>query len=222
MGFTERWPQWVEAAPQGAQDPLGESILDEHHPAVRVFEPRDIRLVVGRNQDPERELICAHARDDGVPIHRRQTGGGAVVLAPGTVVVAVRMPQDVIGTDIYFSRINAHLGRVIRSLTGQTPQCRGHGDLALVHDGTERKILGASLRQARGQVFYLGVFLVADLVPLMERLLQAPSRQPDYRHDRSHGDFCVGLGQFGVTVEDLIAALQVELADGVTEPGSCA
>ncbi|MDA3960592.1 MAG: hypothetical protein PF961_07360, partial [Planctomycetota bacterium] len=69
--FTERWPEIVTPQPGGSDDPLGESVLDPVNPWCRVFEPRDVRLVIGRHQDPERELIVAQAQADGVPIHRR-------------------------------------------------------------------------------------------------------------------------------------------------------
>ena len=78
-GFHEPFPTIVAPQPGGLFDPLGESVLDLDQPWLRVFEPRDVRLVLGRNQDPHRELIVAQAQADDVPIHRRVAGGGAVV-----------------------------------------------------------------------------------------------------------------------------------------------
>jgi len=51
------------------------------------------------------------------------------------------------------------------------------------------------------------VLLVDDAVPLMERYLAAPSRQPAYRAGRGHRDFCGHLGCHGVTVAGLIASV---------------
>jgi len=209
MPFTERWPEIVSSNPGGVADPLGESVADPTQPAVRLFEPRDIRLVIGRHQDPERELHCAAARADGVPIHRRIAGGGAVVLAPGSVVVALRMPRDEFGTQCYFTRVNEILLPVLGELIGRRPHCRGHGDLALCEDdGAERKILGASLRQTRDHAIYLGVLLVADLSELMRRYLAAPSRAPAYRAGREHAAFCTCLGRYGVGVDALLPPLR--------------
>ncbi|MHC5067398.1 MAG: lipoate--protein ligase family protein [Planctomycetota bacterium] len=208
MGFRERWPELIVANPGGADDPLGESILDLDAPGLRVFEPPDVRLVVGRNQDPTREFHIDHAQVDGVPIHRRVTGGGAVVLAPGMVVVALRMPLDRAGVDCYFDRVNGALIPAIAGLTSVPVACRGHGDLAVCEaDGVERKILGASLRQAKGHAYYLGVLMVADALPLIERYCASPSRQPDYRAGRDHAAFCTSLGVHGVSVGDLRSAL---------------
>jgi lipoate-protein ligase A len=86
--------------------------------------------------------------------------------------------------------------------------CRGHGDLVMVGaDGVERKVLGASLRQTSKLVFYLGVFLVADAVEVMERYLAPPSRQPDYRSGRGHSAFCTHLSHFGASVASLRQAV---------------
>ena len=75
-------------------------------------------------------------------------------------------------------------------------------------DGVERKVLGASLRQTSKLVYYLGVFLVQDAIPLMERYLTAPSRQPEYRAGRGHGAFCTHLAALGASVEQLTTAIQ--------------
>jgi lipoate-protein ligase A len=208
-GFTEPFPTIVSPQPGGVDDPLGESVLDLEQPWLRVFEPRDVRLVLGRNQDPHRELLVEQAQVDAVPIHRRVAGGGAVVLAPGMVVVAARLASDGYGTDCYFDLVNRALRPAVAACAGVEPLCRGHGDLTMPGaDGRPRKILGASLRQTSRLAVYLGVLLVDDVVPLMERYLQAPSRQPDYRQDRGHRDFCTHLGAYGVTATALIAAIE--------------
>ena len=208
MSFPEPCPDIIAPNPGGPDDPLGESVLDPANPWLRIFEPRTVRLVIGRGQDPRRELRIEAARADGVPIHRRVAGGGAVVLAPGSVVLACRLPRTTPDPDAYFACVNAAIGPALASLTGSAPLCRGHGDLALAgEDGLPRKILGASQRQAGGCVYYLGVLLVADLAPLMERYLRPPSREPAYRAGRGHAAFCTSLDRYGVSVPALLSAL---------------
>lgn len=207
-GFIEPRPDLIASNPGGVDDPLGESVLDPANFWLRVYEPGDVRLVIGRHQDPARELLTAHAQADHVPMHRRISGGGAVVLAPGMVVVALRLRNDEFGTACHLDRVNAALVPAVASVCGTVPVCRGHGDLVMIgSDGVQRKVLGASLRQTAKLVLYLGVFLVDDAVPLMERYLAAPSREPDYRAGRGHGAFCTGLARHGATVSLLIAAV---------------
>jgi lipoate-protein ligase A len=105
--------------------------------------------------------------------------------------------------------MNTALVPAVRAVCGFAPVCRGHGDLAMSGtDGVERKVLGASLRQTAKLVYYLGVFLVQNAVPLMERYLASPSRQPEYRAGRVHGAFCTHLSAFGVTPSALCTAIR--------------
>lgn len=209
--FDEPHPDIVTPPPPG--DPLGERVLADGGPGLAVFEPRDVRVVIGRGQDPRREARIEACRADGVPIHRRATGGGAVVLAPGMVVAALRLAGGLRAPDELFSLVNASLVAAVAEACGARIACRGHGDLALRGaDGSERKVLGASLRQSTARSAYLGVFLIDDAVPLMERYLAHPSREPGYRAGRDHRAFCTDLGSVGCTVPALIAALQRRLA----------
>jgi lipoate-protein ligase A len=206
-GFIEPTPGLVAPNPGGDDDPLGESVLDPQQPGLRVFEPRDVRLVIGRAQDAARELVLPAT----VPVHRRLSGGGAVVLAPGMVVVALRLAGGLRAADDWFAWLHPRLAGAVQDACGVAPEAHGHGDLAIAG----RKVLGASLRQAAARSAYLGVFLVADAVPLMERHLAHPSREPGYRGRRSHRDFCDHLARHGGTVAGLRQALERRLADAV-------
>jgi len=200
-GFQEPRPDLVQPNPGGPDDPLGESVMDASQPWLRIFEPRDVRLVIGRHQDPQRELDCPAAARDGIPIHRRVAGGGAVVLAPGMVVLAVRMARDHLGTTTYLERVNRVLIPALAPLIDRPLLSIGLGDLALVDSDAlpPRKILGASLRQSAGLVIYLGCLLIEDHAGLMARYLRPPSRQPSYRDSRPHGSFCTHLAAHGAS-----------------------
>lgn len=223
--FAEPHPGLVQPSPP--DDPLGESVLDAAQPGLRVFEPRDTRVVIGRGQDPRREVRLDACAAAGVPVHRRATGGGTVVLAPGMVVVSLRLAGGMRSPDDHFALVNAALIPAVAAACGVSVACRGHGDLAVRGaDGVERKILGASLRQSTQLAAYLGVLLVDDAVPLMEAYLAHPSREPGYRGGRGHRAFCTHLGAHGCTAARLIAELVPRLAPliGAAPPatGSCA
>lgn len=215
-GFVEPCPDVIAANPGGENDPLGESVLDRDQPWLRVFQPADLRVVIGRHQDPDREVQLAQCRADGVPVHRRATGGGAVVLAPGMVVVALRQSAGIQPENrdpvAWFAGVNAVLVPVIHDLTGIAPIAHRLGDLAMPEaTATPRKILGASLRQNSRLTAYLGVLLVADAAPLMEHYLRQPSREPDYRGGRDHRTFCTHLSRWGVTPAQLSSSLTSHL-----------
>ena len=222
-GFIEPQPSLITPNPGGASDPLGESVLDKTQPWLRIFEPRDIRIVIGRHQDVTRECQIAACQADGIPIHRRVAGGGTVVLAPGMVVVCARLRHKQVGTSCYFGMMNEALIPGVAAVADQTPQCRGYGDLTVAlnteigADVVRLKILGASLRQTSRMVVYMGVMLVTDAVPLMERYLAFPSREPDYRTGRGHRAFCASLDQHGVTIPALISALTTSCEQRLSE-----
>lgn len=206
--FEERFPAIVTPNPGGPQDPLGESVLDPAQPWLRVFEPTEVRAVIGRGQDPTVELQVAALSADRIPVHRRVCGGGAVVLAPGMLVVALRLPRGDRFPDAWLAHIAAVLAPAVATATGAAVVPRGHGDLALREGNQERKVLGASLRLTGQWCIYLGVLLVADAVPLMERYLAHPSREPDYRAGRGHGAFCTHVGRFGVDAARVGSAVE--------------
>ena len=206
-GFIEPQPDLITPNPGGAGDPLGESVLDPKQPWLRIFQPQDIRVVIGRHQDVTRECQVAACQAEGIPMHRRVAGGGTVVLAPGMVVCA-RLRHTQVGTTCYFGMMNDAVIPGVAAVADQAPQCRGYGDLTVAgEDGVRLKILGASLRQTSKMVVYMGVMLVADAVPLMERYLTFPSREPDYRGGRGHRAFCTSLDRHGVAIPALIEAL---------------
>jgi len=207
-GFVESYPDVIVPNPGGVDDPLGESVLESSSAWLRCFEPKDLRLVIGRHQDPHRELLVDRARADGVPMHRRVAGGGAVVLGPGMVVVALRLKPRTVAPDQLFQLVNSALGPALQQVLGKAPIAHGHGDLTVEADGVERKVLGASLRQTARFAVYLGVFLIDDAVPLMERYLSMPSREPEYRAGRNHLDFCGHLAYWGVSTDILRSAVE--------------
>lgn len=201
--FEERFPAIVTPNPGGPLDPLGESVLDSGLPWLRVFEPADVRAVIGRGQDPTVELQVAALNADRVPVHRRVCGGGAVILAPGMLVVALRVPREDRFPDAWLAHIADVLAPAVATATGADVVARGHGDLAVREGDHERKVLGASLRLTGPWCIYLGVLLVADACPLMERYLAHPSREPGYRAGRGHAAFCTHLNRFGIEVAGL-------------------
>ena len=70
---------------------------------------------------------------------------------------------------------------------------RGVSDLAI----SDRKILGTSLYRRRSLLFYQASLLVDVDLALFDRYLRFPSRVPDYRRERGHGEFCTTLRREG-------------------------
>jgi lipoate-protein ligase A len=164
---------------------------------VDVFEPARVAVVVGRSQDIGRVTNAGLAMADGVPVHRRRGGGGAVVLGPGMLVIAAS-GRSAGRFDVHtpFERVQGPIREVLADF-GVEPRTAGTSDLAL----GARKILGSSLYQTRDRWSYQGVLLVRPDRRLFDRYLAYPDREPDYRRGRGHGAFTTSLADAGVLAD---------------------
>jgi lipoate---protein ligase len=150
--------------------------------------------VLGRGGSEERELHRAAIDADGVPVYRRPGGGGAVVLDRGNLVVALALPLPGLGAVTAAFRLASDL--VIDALTAcgvPGVEQRGVSDLAL----GDRKLGGSCLRRERGLAHYATTLLVDPRLDLLEKYLQHPPREPDYRKRRPHSNFVTTLSSEG-------------------------
>jgi lipoate-protein ligase A len=83
------------------------------------------------------------------------------------------------------------LGRLATAISRRVPGVHeaGTSDLSL----GDRKFAGNSMRCKRRSLLYHGTLLYDFPLEQIGRYLRAPSRQPEYRRKRSHGDFVVNL-----------------------------
>ncbi len=143
----------------------------------------------GRLADDVHEDAC---RADGVPILRRSSGGGTVLLGHGCLLYSLIVPFDrdpALG-DLHASyryileRVQHALRPLVAGIT-----CDGTSDLTL----NGRKFSGNSQQRKRTHLLHHGTLLQAfELAPLA-RYLKIPSRQPEYRGQREHADFLTNL-----------------------------
>jgi len=132
------------------------------------------------------------------------SGGGAVVQMPGCLSYAVVLRADggVVGGGITATHryVLARVAEAASQAAGRPVVHQGDSDLAV----NDRKCCGNAQRRLRQAVLVHGTFLLNADLTWMDRLLPAPSRQPEYRRGRAHRDFVVNLG---VAVEALEASL---------------
>ncbi len=189
------------------------SVKETGQPAVQVYSPLTICVVLGKGSDPVIELNIAACLADNVPIFRRAGGGCAVVLDPGNIIISVGLPLPGINhTHVYFSRVSHWLiqGLEVVDVTGVGQ--KGKYDLTL----RNRKIAGASVFRTKGLLYYTASLLVEPDMAAIERYLKHPPRAPQYRAGRAHRDFLFSLVENPAVTStaqllaDLEAALTVE------------
>jgi lipoate-protein ligase A len=157
---------------------------------LRIWEERSPVVVLGSGgvvADDVDEAACAV---DGVPILRRSSGGGTVLLGAGcllfTLVLRYDRAAELAGIQSSYEYI---LNRIGRALFGAAAELAGVSDLAV--DG--RKFSGNAQQRKRGHLLHHGTLLYAFDVTRVGRYLLPPPRQPEYRAARAHCDFLKNL-----------------------------
>jgi lipoate-protein ligase A len=183
---------------------LDEALLDwaEEEDAswefLRVWESAQPIVVAGRSSRVRQEIdenACALRR---IPIHRRASGGAAIISGPGCLMYAVVLSYQRCPELRDIGRAHAYvLGRLVDGLRPHVENitCAGTSDLALVDSSGAKfqKVSGNSLRAKRSHLLYHGTLLYDFDLSLITTCLRSPPRQPAYRAARHHSDFVANL-----------------------------
>jgi lipoate-protein ligase A len=158
---------------------------------LRCWELPAYAVIVGSGGSIAEEVNEAACTADGVPILRRCSGGGAVLLGPGCLCFSLVLSyeresiRDLRRSYVYI------LERIKQSLLPIAPGVvlAGTSDLAL----GELKVSGNSQRRLSRFLLHHGTLLCGLDCSRMERYLPPPKRQPAYRQGRDHRSFMTNL-----------------------------
>jgi lipoate-protein ligase A len=154
--------------------------------ALRVWETTCPAVVIGRFGRIEQEVDEPACRADDVPVVRRISGGGAVVVGLGCLNYSLVLSLDARPElrDVVRS-YDVILGWVAEALGVPGLRRAGASDLVM----GDRKIGGSAQRRGRRALLHHGTVLYAFDAAAMDRYLKPPPRQPAYRASRGHADF---------------------------------
>jgi lipoate-protein ligase A len=159
---------------------------------VRFWEPRQYAVVLGASRLIREDVLVAACRTDGVPILRRSSGGGTVVVGPGALNVAVILPDNhapgLWAVDAAHLYVLERLAESLRR-AGQPIAIDGLGDLTI----GGRKCGGSAQRRLRRWFMVHCSILYEMPIERVARYLAVPRRQPAYRRQRGHHDFLSSL-----------------------------
>lgn len=166
---------------------------------VRFWERPAHAVVLGASRRIREDVDVDACRADGVPIFRRSSGGGTVVIGPGALNVSVVLPESsapgLSAVDAAHRYVLDRMAAAIRGL-GRPVDVLGHGDLVLA----DRKCAGSAQRRLR-TCFLVHCSILYDFdLDRIGRYLKPPDRQPEYRRGRLHHEFVanLGLSRFGL------------------------
>jgi lipoate-protein ligase A len=159
---------------------------------LRVWEWPRPAVVLGSAARLAQDVDEAACEADGVPILRRSSGGGTVLLGSGCLLYSLILhyERDAALAEIRpsYRFILGRIGQVLAEGSGRVEQA-GISDLTL--DG--RKFSGSAQQRKRSFLLHHASVLFAFDLRLVPRYLREPPRQPEYRAGRDHLAFLRNL-----------------------------
>ena len=179
---------------------------------LRFWESRETFVVVGYANKVATEVNVAACEEMKIPIFRRCSGGGTVLQGAGclnyALILRIREKSPLAGissaNQFIMERNRAAIETLLPEFKIQNSKFKtsisGHTDMAI----GGLKFSGNSQRRRKRFLLFHGTFLLNYNLALVGELLPMPSKQPDYRGNRSHEDF---LANLKLSAEPVKAAL---------------
>ncbi len=159
---------------------------------LRVWQPQSYFVVLGHSNRVAAEANVAACAEAKIPILRRASGGGAVVLGPGCLNYSLILDcqahaiKNIATAFHYVLERHSHL---IETLTGREVRIGGVSDLTI----GGRKFSGNAQYRKSRYVLVHGTLLINFELAMIERCLLLPPKQPEYRDNRPHLEFVANL-----------------------------
>ena len=182
---------------------LAEVEADPLMACLRIWEPTEHFVVLGRSNRAESEVNIEFCAAERIPILRRSSGGGTVLLGPGCLCYTLALPLTETHRALGIARVTMDLmERTAAGLRTELPDVSVRGTSDLVWNG--RKFSGNAQRWLRKSFIHHGTLLYDFDLAKLSRSLAHPSRQPDYRQARPHTEFVTNLALDAVTLRNIL------------------
>ena len=140
------------------------------------------------------DVMIDACRADGVPILRRSSGGGTVVVGPGTLNVTVILPESaapgLATVDVAHRYVLDWIAR-----SHPAARARGHASPAWATWCSATASAAAVPSGGSRHWFMVHCSILYDFsIERIVRYLAIPRRQPEYRQGRGHHEFLRNLG----------------------------
>jgi len=143
--------QDLPTVPYDLDDEMLASTREENIPRVRVYQPPELAVVIGRGGKQELELDREAIANDGVTLYKRPGGGCAVVLDQGNLVVSVGLALPGIShIKTTFEKVGDWVIEGLAECGVEGVEQRGVSDLAI----GQKKIGGSCVYRSRGLFYY--------------------------------------------------------------------
>jgi lipoate-protein ligase A len=172
---------------------------------LRLWESPTYAVVVGAGGSVAIDVNGPACAADGVPVLRRASGGGTVVVGPGCLCFAVALRTDrEPGMNLIQPSARAVMGRVLAAVRPFAPDAAIEAISDLAVGG--RKFSGSAQQRKRRFFLHHGTLLGRFDLDRLFRYLNPPERQPAYRLNRPHQEFVTALPADVPTLKHRLAA----------------
>jgi lipoate---protein ligase len=161
--------------------------------SLRFWSVPEPALIVGVGGRVADEVDLDACRADGVPVLRRCSGGGTVLVGPGCLCYELILSTD---ARPELQNVRASYAVLIGALTAALTDVVGE---AVRHEGLSDlawrgcKVGGSAQKRTRGYLLHHGTLLHNMDAALLRRYLRTPPNPPAWRADRTHADFIADL-----------------------------
>lgn len=169
-------------------------IKNPNSPAIcRVWSNEQKCIVIGRGEKIDQQVHLSNTEKHNVPVYRRISGGGTVLHGPHNINLSFFLPfsyhPSLINLKESYKTILSWVQKSLAESHQLDVAINGSCDLVL----NNKKFSGtAQARKRHGILHHMTILLKADYKG-MKNYLTEPSKRPDYREDRTHESFVIGL-----------------------------
>jgi lipoate-protein ligase A len=161
-----------------------------------IWIPDKVYIVLGASNKPADALNMDNVVRDNITVMRRPSGGQTVILTPNNILIAaVFFGNKTMHPKEVFQQINTLIISAIEETGIRNLIMMGISDIAI----SDKKILGSAIYRSKNALLYHAVLNFGEPASTFERYLKHPSKEPDYRHGRSHSEFVTSLKENGYT-----------------------
>jgi len=191
-------PSFEGTVPQ--QLAFDNALLAAGEEVLRFWESNETAVVLGKGNRAAEWIDTEACSSDDVPVIRRDSGGGAVVIAAGCLnyTFVFSLQQRPAWNDV--ARSFQEILEPIAEALGAS--FRVPCDLVM----DDRKAGGSAQRRTALSMLHHGTFLYDFDSGLAERYLRMPVRQPPYRRQRAHRDFLGNIPLSSVEIRERVIA----------------
>ena len=188
--FTTSDIAWNIAADEGMLLACEQGLLG-HGSALRIWRQRSWAVVMGASGRYLEEVYGERCHQRGVPIARRSSGGGTVLLGPGTLCVSWVCPLA------EFEVSDRGVRELQVKLLQELSEAIREPELEVVASGDwsiqGQKCAGSAQRRLKTHVMVHASILNQMDLSAISYFLPPPPRMPEYRANRDHGQFLRNL-----------------------------